>query len=163
MDLDRLELAELLGDPPPRWAVPRQGVVAAVRDAAAVAVEGYKRLLEPARRELAAAWLGSLLVLCLPPAGAQGDVTVRIHAYVLHLQVPVWLYTPQAATQAARLFKWFPSFAEVYEFFERELAPIKVRLWRVEKIAAAPLLTAATPRDELRPVSTLLPRRPAAS
>ena len=82
---------------------------------------------------LMAEWLGSLgsLVAGQMPAA---EATQRLRAYVAMLDHPAFCFTADTLKDAARRFKWFPSFAEIAEFFDGIRDAVKREKYRCEQI-----------------------------
>jgi hypothetical protein len=103
-------------------------------DAARSRLRAAENLLRPADKQTLAKWLATLGVLCAGQMSAD-DAKTKIAAYVPLLDVPAAILTKQTLQDAGREFKWFPSFAELAAFMDRQSWPLRKLAARLRRIA----------------------------
>jgi hypothetical protein len=106
---------------------------------AIVAVEAS---LQPAPREVVDRWVAALGTLV-----AGGNLTVeearaKGAAYAAMLNYPRSAYTRASLDAAARAFRWFPSYAELCQLLDAEVAAIQRQRHLLRRALAAPVETA---------------------
>lgn len=103
-------------------------------------------LSQPAAAASVQSWLGSLGVLCAGGKTSVTDAALKLQAYsdLLAGRYSAGLFTKASLGRARREFSWFPTFAEVASFLDREAAAFRVRERRLAQIL--------TPRPAAKPV-----------
>jgi hypothetical protein len=96
-----------------------------------------ERLCQPCPRETVSKWLATLGVMCAGQQLTAADAKAKISAYSAHLNHPASCFTNDTLNEAARKFKWFPSYAEVAEFLDLKAQQQLNMRFRLEKIAGA--------------------------
>lgn len=101
--------------------------------------------LTPAREGVRLQWLAQLGIL-VAGVMSSGDAKAKAQAYAPALDYPALCFTTETKIEAARRFKWFPSFAELAEFFDEICKPRREQLQRVRAIGALELAMVAENR-----------------
>lgn len=131
------ELAENLGKPPEhRIDLP---ATIELRDEAQRIVKACDEALRPAERETAARWLGALGPLVAGNMSLE-DARARISGYLDVLDAPPICFTGRTLKAAAARYKWFPSVAELVEFFDEVVREIKWTRFQAQRVANAPVI-----------------------
>jgi hypothetical protein len=116
------------------WAI-----TAAVKNEAEAILSRCDALLAPAPRALAAKWLATLGAL-MPAGRADGpSAEDRLRAILQVVDFPEFVYTEKSLRDAAARFKFFPSVAELTEFFRPLTDDIRNLRIGAARVAAAPL------------------------
>lgn len=104
-------------------------------------------LLRPVDRDILKAWMVNLGILCAGQMTA-GDAKVKIAAYLPLMDIPpASIVTKRTLADAGNLFKWFPSFAEINQFFRERSFPMVRLAARLKQLADT------TPQIEHQPGS----------
>lgn len=119
------------------WAPPDE-VPEAVKAEAGRLIAPLFAALEPASPRLVGDWLARLGVLVAGNLSA-ADARIKIAAYAADLRYPALCFTDQTRADAAKAFKFFPSFAELSEFLDGIAAPHRTKLHRIRAIAGRPV------------------------
>jgi hypothetical protein len=102
--------------------------------------------LKPAERQLVKDWLLALGTLCAGQMSA-ADAKTKIAGYAGLLEHPPLCFTRETLRDAARRFKWWPSFAEIAAFLDEIARPTRHLRARVKALTDLPV---ADP-DAVRP------------
>jgi len=76
--------------------------------------------LQRAPIALVSKWLARLGMLTASKDDTAAGVRVKVAAYADMLEQPAWCFTAETLKRAAAEFKWFPAFAEVKQFLDRQ-------------------------------------------
>lgn len=101
------------------------------------ALAAIEAALQPAPQALALRWISALGTLTASkPGEADGDAKAR--AYAAMLEYPASAFSRASLDAAARKFRWFPSYAEVCEHLEAEVAAAKAQRHQLRRAIALP-------------------------
>ena len=101
------------------------------------ALAAIEAALQPAPQALALRWISALGTLtATKPGEADGDAKAR--AYAAMLEYPASAFSRASLDAAARKFRWFPSYAEVCEHLEAEVAASKAQRHQLRRAIALP-------------------------
>ena len=101
------------------------------------ALAAIEAALQPAPQALALRWITALGTLtATKPGEADGDAKAR--AYAAMLEYPASAFSRASLDAAARKFRWFPSYAEVCEHLEAEVAAAKAQRHQLRRAVALP-------------------------
>lgn len=101
------------------------------------ALAAIEAALQPAPQALALRWISALGTLtATKPGEADGDAKAR--AYAAMLEYPGSAFSRASLDAAARKFRWFPSYAEVCEHLEAEVAAAKAQRHQLRRAVALP-------------------------
>lgn len=114
------------------WSSPR--MTEALRDEIAASIPILEKRLEGAHPQLIEKWLDSLGLLISSGAG-MNEARLKIKAYCGLLKVPGSLLTKQSLERAGRQFKFFPAYAELVDFFDKEARELENMLYRAKSLA----------------------------
>ncbi|MFC5353525.1 hypothetical protein [Azospirillum himalayense] len=81
-------------------------------------------------------WLLDLAPLVAVSISAS-DAAQKLDAYVGMLEYPAAVYTKASLAKAARRFKFFPTFAELADFFDGQLSEVRIKRQRLQAIVNA--------------------------
>jgi hypothetical protein len=126
-----------LGDTVEKTWVAPSSVDAQVKAEARAKLPNVLRLAADAELDTIRKWLASLGVMCAGQMSAT-DAKAKMAVLAPMLKHPGSSFTEDTLREAARKFKWFPSFAEVDEFLDKKSRPIKALSYRLQRIIAAP-------------------------
>ena len=102
------------------------------------ALAAIEAALQPAPQALALRWISALGTLTASkPGEADGDAKAR--AYAAMLEYPASAFSRASLDAAARKFRWFPSYAEVCEHLEAEVAAAKAQRHQLRRAVALPV------------------------
>jgi hypothetical protein len=140
---------------PAPWKLPAV-LGAAEREEAARALDALAPVLDPAAQATIAPWLNRLGAMVASNMSAdEARVKAGLMASNLAAEFPIGVFTPETLRAAAREFKWFPSYAELAEYLDREarkLRRLRDRLEAVAGTAKAAPRTASVIRSAIRAV-----------
>jgi len=109
-----------------------------VRAEAERALQAIDDALQPAPQATVERWLGALGTLVAGQLSAE-DARTRIAAYAAMLNYPRHAYTRSSLDAAARSCKWFPSYAEVCQLLDAEVAAAHRQRHLLRRAIAAPV------------------------
>lgn len=102
------------------------------------ALAAIEAALQPAPQALALRWISALGTLTASkPGEADGDAKARACAAML--EYPSSAFSRASLDAAARKFRWFPSYAEVCEHLEAEVAAAKAQRHQLRRAIALPM------------------------
>lgn len=110
------------------WTLPPS-----IREEASRIRDELRSRLRPADRKRVSDWLASLGTLCAGQMTAE-DARVKVAAYVGMLDFPAECYTRDTLREAAELFRFWPSYAELSQFMRGHLYEIRSQLAEMERI-----------------------------
>lgn len=132
---DNLFPSTLDGEPlPPAWKPPADLPDALIFEAQDAHLSLSNALSLPARDGLKLQWLTQLGVLVAGTMGAN-DAKVKLKAMAQDLEYPAICFTEDTRRDAAKRFKFFPSYAELASFFDEFLEPQKQRRDRLNALS----------------------------
>ena len=94
--------------------------------------------LQPAPQALAERFVTALGTLTATRPG-EADGLAKIRAYAAMLEFPASAFTRSSLDAAARKFRWFPSYAELVEHLEAEVATAKALRHQLRRAVALPI------------------------
>lgn len=101
-------------------------------------MQAVEDALQPAPQATVERWLGALGTLVAGQLSAE-DARTRIAAYAAMLNYPRHAYTRSSLDAAARGCKWFPSYAEVCQLLDAEVAAAHRQRHLLRRAIAAPV------------------------
>lgn len=107
-------------------------------DQAADAIDIIETSLIPADASRAGYWLAELGTLTASKADTTEGIARKISVYADMLEQPKWCFTKETLRLAATKFSWFPTFAEVNEFFNKMTAKHRWVLLKLKHVAETP-------------------------
>lgn len=113
-------------------------IPASARAEAERALVAVEEALEPAPQATVERWLSALGALVAGQMSAE-DARTRIGAYAAMLAYPRSAYTRSSLDAAARACKWFPSYAEVCQLLDAEVAAAQRQRHLLRRALAAPV------------------------
>lgn len=121
-----------------RWQPPEHPTPVLIAEAKHVRPQ-LERYLEPAPEHVKLRWLTQLGTLTAGSSTVEEALT-RIKAYARDLDHPAFCFTDSSRVDAARRFKFWPSFAELARFLDEVAQPHRERLQRLRRIGAGDAL-----------------------
>ena len=94
--------------------------------------------LQPAPREIVDRWVAALGTLVAGGNLTVEEARVKGAAYAAMLEYPSSAFSRASLDAAARKFRWFPSYAEVCEHLEAEVAAAKAQRHQLRRAIALP-------------------------
>jgi Mg-chelatase subunit ChlI len=94
--------------------------------------------LQPAPQALAERFVTALGTLTATRPG-EADGLAKVRAYAAMLEFPASAFTRSSLDAAARKFRWFPSYAELVEHLEAEVAQAKALRHQLRRAVALPV------------------------
>jgi hypothetical protein len=101
------------------------------------ALAAIEAALQPAPQALALRWITALGTLTASKPG-EADGSAKAQAYAAMVEFPASAFTRASLDAAARKFRWFPSYAEVCEHLEAEVAAAKAQRHQLRRAVALP-------------------------
>ena len=141
-----LAVADDLSKPPEH----RYGLIVTreISDEAVELVSACDEALRPAGHDTVIKWLSALGSVSASASSDSTDVKIKISAYANVMDFPPMCYTHGTVKRAARKFKFFPTVAELSNFFADIVDPIRKTRFDAEKISKVKIESRFTPRDK---------------
>ena len=102
------------------------------------ALAAIEAALQPAPQALALRWISALGTLTASKPG-EADGSAKAQAYAAMVEFPASAFTRSSLDAAARKFRWFPSYAELVEHLEAEVAAAKAQRHQLRRAVALPV------------------------
>lgn len=141
-----LAVADDLSKPPEH----RYGLIVTqeISDEANALVIACDDALRPAGYDTMIKWLSALGAVSASPSSDSTDVKIRMSAYANVMDFPPMCYTQGTLKRAARKFKFFPTVAELSNFFADIVDPIRKTRFDADRITKAKVESRYTPREK---------------
>ena len=109
-----------------------------VRSSAVAQLQAMDDLIKPANKDVVEDWLirlGQMVIRRKDETPA--DVLANVMAYSAVMNYPLGCFTLETVERASRRFKFFPPYAEVADFMDREKTAFSERVRRLKVVAEA--------------------------
>lgn len=118
------------------WSPPSAMPPTMIAEASIAALATRAALEDIAPKSLAGKWLLELGNLCASVSRSDAEVATKVQMILKVCDLPRFCFTPATLVEAAQTFKFFPSYAELYELLNAHVNRERARYRKLRALAS---------------------------